>query len=148
MVSDISRQRARDSSSRLTLYHIVRNIRNVFAHAMVDIKFATPEISEACNMLNLDKHLVQFSKGEHEMRYRFCYACDNVFRGLLNWAIMPRTLGISPVPAKPVQPVLPSVDSSIKAISLNHDWCLVEKTVRTSLVSLTLSKIVFCRTVH
>jgi hypothetical protein len=86
---------------------IVRNIRNVFAHAMVDITFATPEISEACSKLNLDKHVVQFSKGEREMRYRFCYACDIVFRGLLNWSTMPFALGISVRPEKPINPVLP-----------------------------------------
>ena len=85
----------------------VRNIRNVFAHAMVDITFTSPEISEACRRLNLDHAAVQFSKGEREMRYRFCYACDNVFRSLLNWSAMPFALGISIRPEKPTNPVLP-----------------------------------------
>jgi hypothetical protein len=87
--------------------HIARKIRNVFAHAMVDVTFASPEISEACSRLNLDDAAMKFSKGEREMRYRFCYACNNVFRHLLNWSSMPFALGISMVPEKPIQPVLP-----------------------------------------
>jgi hypothetical protein len=86
---------------------IVRLVRSVFAHAMVDVTFAIPEISEACSRLNLDHAAVQFSKGEREMRYRFCYACDNVFRSLLNWSAMPFALGISIRPEKPTNPVLP-----------------------------------------
>jgi hypothetical protein len=86
---------------------IVRNVRNIFAHAMVDVRFASPEISEACSMLILDRAAVQFSEGDREMRYRFCYACDIVFRRLLNWSMMPFALGISVRPEKPINPVLP-----------------------------------------
>jgi hypothetical protein len=53
------------------------------------------------------KVAVRFSKGESEMRYRFCYACHNVFHRLLSWAMMDFALGISVRPQKPVHPVLP-----------------------------------------
>jgi len=32
-------------------FHIIRKIRNVFAHARTEVSFATPEISEACAKL-------------------------------------------------------------------------------------------------
>ena len=86
---------------------IVRLVRNVFAHAMANLTFDTPEISEACRILELEGYALHFSTGEREMRYRYCYACDVVFRKLLNWSAMPFALGFGTRQVKPTQPVLP-----------------------------------------
>jgi len=93
-----------DTESNL---EVIRNVRNVFAHSMIDLTFATPEISAACDRLTISNDAQFFidQENERKTRYRYCYACDAVFRGLLAYASA-QWLTFGPA-QKPSQPILP-----------------------------------------
>jgi hypothetical protein len=86
---------------------VIREIRNVFAHALIEVTFNTPEIVAACNEIALSTNAQFFADRESERRtrYRFCYGCDAVFRGLLGWASLTLIFGIPA--SKPPNPILP-----------------------------------------
>jgi hypothetical protein len=66
---------------------VIRAVRNVFAHCMSDIRFNTPEIERACNRLTVSNNAAFFidRNQERKNRYRYCYACDDIFRSLINY---------------------------------------------------------------
>ena len=86
---------------------VIRLVRNVFAHAMVEVTFTTPEIVAACHEIVLSPNAQFFvdQESQREIRYRFCYGCDPVFRGLLGFLARPFIFGTPPI--KPSQPILP-----------------------------------------
>jgi hypothetical protein len=94
------------SSDRKKL-RVIRLVRNVFAHAMVEVTFTTPEIVAACHEIVLSPNAQFFvdQESQREIRYRFCYGCDPVFRGLLGFLARPFIFGTPPI--KPSQPILP-----------------------------------------
>jgi hypothetical protein len=66
---------------------VIRAVRNVFAHCMSDVRFDAPEIERACNRLIVTSNAALFIDKEpiRKSRYRVCYACDEIFRELLNY---------------------------------------------------------------
>lgn len=86
---------------------VIRAVRNVFAHCMSDVLFDTPEIERACNRLTVSSNSAFFIDKEpsRKIRYRYCYACDEIFRGLLNYT---GTMWITGQPGTlPDHPILP-----------------------------------------
>ncbi len=86
---------------------VIRAVRNVFAHCMSGVLFDAPEIERACNRLTVSTNSAFFINLEatRKSRYRFCYACDEIFRGLLNYA---GTMWITGQPGTlPDHPILP-----------------------------------------
>jgi hypothetical protein len=87
--------------------NVIRQVRNVFAHAMIDVTFDTPEISEACAQIILaeSSQLSVTEESHRQTRFRFCYGCHDVFQVLISWtgyllfAAMPKR--------KPDRPLLP-----------------------------------------
>jgi hypothetical protein len=86
---------------------VIRLVRNAFAHSMTEVAFTTPEIEAACALLTLSKNAQFFCdrEDEHRTRYRYCYACNTIFRGLLGYAVA-RWITHSPA-GRPTQPILP-----------------------------------------
>jgi hypothetical protein len=87
---------------------VIRLVRNAFAHSLSEIEFTTPEVERACSQLTLSRNAEFFVTGEptRKARYRYCYACDAVFRGLLAYVLLPWVAG-SGWPEPPTQPILP-----------------------------------------
>jgi hypothetical protein len=86
---------------------LIREVRNAFAHAMIEVAFTTPEISAACDEIVLPENAQFFvdRESERRSRYRFCYGCDDVFRGFLTYVGHAFITGIPPV--KTNRPVVP-----------------------------------------
>jgi Domain of unknown function (DUF4145) len=86
--------------------NVIRQVRNAFAHSMIEVTFATPPIEAACSTLTLSKHAKFFvDRANGSARCSYCYACDAVFRGMLGYAGMQWLFGGSG--SKPSKPVLP-----------------------------------------
>jgi hypothetical protein len=66
---------------------LLREIRNVFAHALSDVTFLHPVIDRACCDIELSTMGKFFV--DHELnrkaRYRYGYACHEVYSALLNY---------------------------------------------------------------
>jgi len=64
---------------------VVRQVRNVFAHSLADVRFTTPAIQNACDLikgLSAPKEKVRSRKS----RFAYCQVCDLVFRTFLDHA--------------------------------------------------------------
>jgi len=83
---------------------IVRRVRNAFAHSMADVRFTTPAIKAACELINSPSHLPKEKVRSRKSRCRFayCQVCDQVFRIFLGGAALKWITG-----AKPQQRLLP-----------------------------------------
>jgi hypothetical protein len=89
-----------------TNLNVVRAVRNVFAHAMIELSFVRPEIHAACLEIVLpDNNLFFVNRSERRARYLYCYACDVVFRGMLNHVGLHWATGVG-VPTL-IGPILP-----------------------------------------
>jgi hypothetical protein len=65
---------------------VIKNIRNVFAHAMADVEFSSPAISRACDRLQLSSNAQFFVDQEQNCKnkYKYCYACNTIFKVLFS----------------------------------------------------------------
>jgi hypothetical protein len=88
---------------------VIRHVRNAFAHSLSDVSFTTPEVERACARLTLSSKADFFVAQEQKRktRYRYCYACDGVFRPLLNYVAAPFVTGTPRPAGLPSRPVLP-----------------------------------------
>jgi hypothetical protein len=74
-------QRTRDN------LQLIREIRNVFAHALSDVTFLHPVIDCACGDFVLSP-LSQFfvdHENKRKARYRYGFACHEIYSALLNY---------------------------------------------------------------
>jgi hypothetical protein len=87
---------------------VIRLVRNTFAHSLSDLEFAMPEIARACARLILSNNAEFFVSQEtiRAARYRYCRACDVVFRVMFNFVALQWITG-SGLPGRPSQPLLP-----------------------------------------
>ena len=86
---------------------VIRNVLNAFAHSMIEVTFTTLPVATACGMLALPEDAKFFVEKETERksRWQYCYACDAIFRVLLEHAASNWLL--TGPPSKPSQPILP-----------------------------------------
>lgn len=87
---------------------IVKDVRNVFAHAMSDVSFADDPIVKACDRIKLTTTSQFFvdQEGTKKTRYIFGYACQEIYSGILGRIGMV-LIGISAPQAREVLPNLP-----------------------------------------
>jgi hypothetical protein len=64
---------------------VVRRVRNVFAHSMADVRFTTPAIRMACQLIQGQPIL---PKSSRRFRFAYCQTCDLVFRIFLGHAAL------------------------------------------------------------
>jgi len=85
---------------------VIRVVRNVFAHAMSPVEFTTPEIETACARLSVSDNAAFFVDREpqRKARYRYCYACDDVFRSILGTITANWIVGLPPTPGGSMLP--------------------------------------------
>lgn len=86
---------------------VIRQVRNAFAHSMIKVTFTTPAIEAACDTLKVPQNAQSsvHSENARKTRYRYCYACDAIFRGLLGNSVARWITGTAG--NKPSQPILP-----------------------------------------
>jgi hypothetical protein len=67
---------------------VIRTVRNAFAHSMIEVTFTILPVATACGMLALSEDAKFFVEQETERksRWQYCYACDAIFRVLLEHA--------------------------------------------------------------
>ncbi len=66
---------------------VIKNVRNVFAHALSEVSFDSEPISKACKRIKLlDKNSQFFVDNEEAKKYRlvFGYSCNEIFQKSLN----------------------------------------------------------------
>jgi hypothetical protein len=87
---------------------IIRNIRNVFAHAMSDVSFADDPIVKACGRIKLSTNNQFFVDHEEtrKIRYAFGYACNEIYSGIFA-RIGPSLIGASHRSTRKILPDLP-----------------------------------------
>jgi hypothetical protein len=82
-------------------------IRNVQKCVCVEVTFTILPVATACGMLALSEDAKFFveKEAERKRRWQYCYACDAIFRVLLEHAATNWLL--TGPPSKPSQPILP-----------------------------------------
>jgi hypothetical protein len=89
---------------------VIRLVRNAFAHSMADIYFTTHEVETACAQLTLSDNaaiFVEKQTSKFKSRHRFCHACDEIFRGMINYVGGPFATGAPRPAGLPPHPILP-----------------------------------------
>lgn len=84
---------------------LIREIRNVFAHALSDVTFSHPIIDCACSGIKLSQNSRSFVDHENirKARYRYGFACHEIYSALLNFLgfgmliLQPRRLPVAPI---------------------------------------------------
>jgi hypothetical protein len=66
---------------------VVRAVRNVFAHSLADVRFTTPEIEKACELIKGLSDLPK-EQASRKGRFAYCRVCDGVFRASLTHAAL------------------------------------------------------------
>jgi hypothetical protein len=67
---------------------IVRCVRNVFAHSMADVRFTTPPIRAACDLIRSPPGLPKERFRSRKSRFAYCQICDRIFRIFLGSAAL------------------------------------------------------------
>jgi hypothetical protein len=69
--------------------YVIKDLRNVFAHAMSGVSFASPEIKDACDKLILsdDAKLFVVKETEKPVRFTFGCACQEIYGKLFSFVI-------------------------------------------------------------
>jgi len=65
---------------------IIKDVRNVFAHAFSNVNFSSDEIANACSRIKLNDQSKFFVDHEEirKIRFTFGFACDEIYRTFLN----------------------------------------------------------------
>jgi hypothetical protein len=65
---------------------VVKKIRNVFAHAIIEITFEAPAVQRACNRLKITKSTaaMELAEGRSRNRHTFCFACNDVYETIFS----------------------------------------------------------------
>ncbi|MDE2476078.1 MAG: hypothetical protein KGO48_13575 [Alphaproteobacteria bacterium] len=66
---------------------VIKNVRNVFAHALTDVSFGSGPIERACARIKLSKKselLLELVTGR-KTRFIFGHACNEIFQGVLSY---------------------------------------------------------------
>jgi hypothetical protein len=65
---------------------VIKDNRNAFAHAIIDITFEEPAVQRACNRLKITKSTAALepAAGRNRNRYTFCLACNEVYESIFS----------------------------------------------------------------
>jgi hypothetical protein len=86
---------------------IVREVRNVFAHAMSDVRFTSAPIVAACAMIEWPPNRPrEIRVRSRKSRFAYCIVCDQIFRTFLGYASFGWVTMTGP-PPRPETPLLP-----------------------------------------
>jgi len=88
---------------------VIKNVRNVFAHALSNVSFSSDQIIKACYKIKLSDTSQFFVDQEEERKIRFIFgfACDEIFRTMLEDIEHKWIFGHLPRQILPDTPMLP-----------------------------------------